>query len=166
MKSYVALATALELLKDPEILQKAQELRQTNPREYEEKIDDQIKASIEYASKFGEPVMAQLSGTQIIESEKVIENKPIVKILDTKNVYIDPTCNGNFDDALFVILSFETNQAECKKAKDAQKELIDRAWTKIEDYLISILDMGFQGYVEIPNLYLYWPNQNKGYIQS
>lgn len=101
---------------DLEILQKAQELRQTNPREYEEKIDDQIKASIEYASKFGEPVMAQLSGTQIIESEKVIENKPIVKILDTKNVYIDPTCNGNFDDALFVILSYETNQAECKKA--------------------------------------------------
>ena len=54
---------------------------------------------------------------------------------------------------------------ECEKAKDAQKELIDRAWTKIEDYLISILDMGFQGYVEIPNLYLYWPNQNKGYEQ-
>ena len=54
---------------------------------------------------------------------------------------------------------------ECGKAKDAQKELIDRAWTKIEDYLISILDMGFQGYVEIPNLHLYWPNQDKDYEQ-
>ena len=54
---------------------------------------------------------------------------------------------------------------ECEKAKDAQKELIDRAWTKIEDYLISILDMGFQGYVEIPNLHLYWPNRDKGYEQ-
>ena len=50
---------------------------------------------------------------------------------------------------------------ECERAKITQKELIDRAWTKIEDYLISILDMGFQGYVEIPNLHLYWLNKGK-----
>lgn len=101
---------------DLQILQEAQNLRQSNPREYEEKIDDQIKASIEYTEQVGEPVMAELSGSQIVETKKVIDNKPIVKILDNKNVYIDPTCNGNFDDALFVILSFETNQAECLKA--------------------------------------------------
>ena len=51
--------------------------------------------------------------------------------------------------------------AECEKAKDAQKELIDKAWKKIEDYLISILDMGFRGYVEIPNLHLYWLNKGE-----
>lgn len=101
---------------DLQILQEAQNLRQSNPREYEEKIDDQIKASIEYTEQVGEPVMAELSGSQIIETEKVIDNKPIVKILDNKNVYIDPTCNGDFNNALFVILSFETNQAECLKA--------------------------------------------------
>lgn len=101
---------------DLQILQEAQNLRQSNPREYEEKIDDQIKASIEYTEQVGEPVMAELSGSQIVETEKVIDNKPIVKILDNKNVYIDPTCNGDFNNALFVILSFETNQAECLKA--------------------------------------------------
>lgn len=101
---------------DLQILQEAQNLRQSNPREYEEKIDDQIKASIEYTEQVGEPVMAKLSGSQIVETEKVIDNKPIVKILDNKNVYIDPTCNGDFNNALFVILSFETNQAECIKA--------------------------------------------------
>ena len=101
---------------DLQILQEAQNLRQSNPREYEEKIDDQIKASIEYTEQVGEPVMAELSGSQIVETEKVIDNKPIVKILDNKNVYIDPTCNGDFNNALFVILSFETNQAECIKA--------------------------------------------------
>lgn len=101
---------------DLQILQEAQNLRQSNPREYAEKIDDQIKASIEYTEQVGEPVMAELSGSQIVETEKVIDNKPIVKILDNKNVYIDPTCNGDFNNALFVILSFETNQAECLKA--------------------------------------------------
>lgn len=106
-------------IEDPQslqILQEAQNLRQTNPREYEEKIDDQIKASIEYTEQVGEPVMAEISGSQVVENEKVVENKPIVKILDNKNVYIDPTCNGDFSSALFVILSFETNQAECIKA--------------------------------------------------
>ncbi len=52
-------------------------------------------------------------------------------------------------------------KAECEKAKDAQKELIDKAWTKIEDYLLSILDMGFQGSVEIPNLHLFWLNKGE-----
>lgn len=106
-------------IEDPQALQtlqEAQNLRQSNPREYEEKIDDQIKASIEYTEQVGEPVMAELSGSQIVETEKVVENKPIVKILDNKNVYVDPTCNGDFNIALFTILSFETNQAECIKA--------------------------------------------------
>lgn len=101
---------------DLDILNKAIELKKTNPREYEEKLDDIIKASIDYAAQTGEAVMAEPSGSQIVEEEEVIENKPVVKILETKNVYIDPTCNGDFDRALYVTLSFETNKAECIKA--------------------------------------------------
>ncbi len=99
------------------ILNQALELKQKNPREYNENIDEAIKASIDYSQQNGgEPVLAHQVGEQEVLVDKVIENKPTVEILNTLNVYIDPTCNGDLDKALFIIKSFETNQAECKKA--------------------------------------------------
>lgn len=99
------------------ILNQALELKQKNPREYNESIDEAIKASIDYSQQNGgEPVLAHQVGEQEVLVDKVIENKPTVEILNTLNVYVDPTCNGDLDKALFIIKSFETNQAECKKA--------------------------------------------------
>lgn len=99
------------------ILNQALELKQKNPREYNESIKDAIKASIDYSQQNGgEPVLAHQVGEQEVLVDKVIENKPTVEILNTLNVYVDPTCNGDLDKALFIIKSFETNQAECKKA--------------------------------------------------
>lgn len=99
------------------ILNQALELKQKNPKEYNENIDEAIKASIDYSQQNGgEPVLAHQVGEQEVLVDKVIENRPTVEILNTLNVYIDPTCNGDLDKALFIIKSFETNQAECKKA--------------------------------------------------
>lgn len=99
------------------ILNQALELKQKNPREYNENINEAIKASIDYSQQNGgEPVLAHQVGEQEVLVDKVIENKPTVEILNTLNVYVDPTCNGDLDKALFIIKSFETNQAECKKA--------------------------------------------------
>lgn len=99
------------------ILNQALELKQKNPREYNENIDEAIKASIDYSQQNGgEPVLAHQVGEQEVLVDKVVENKPTVEILNTLNVYVDPTCNGDLDKALFIIKSFETNQAECKKA--------------------------------------------------
>lgn len=99
------------------VLNRALELKQKNPRAYNESIDEAIKASIDYSQQNGgEPVIAQQVGEQEVLVDKVVENRPTVEILNTLNVYIDPTCNGDLDKALFIIKSFETNQAECKKA--------------------------------------------------
>lgn len=99
------------------ILNQALELKQKNPREYNENIDEAIKASIDYSQQNGgEPVLAHQVGKQEVLVDKVVENRPTVEILNTLNVYVDPTCNGDLDKALFIIKSFETNQAECKKA--------------------------------------------------
>jgi hypothetical protein len=99
------------------ILNQALELKQKNPREYNENIDEAIKASIDYSQQNGgEPVLAHQVGEQEVLVDKVVENRPTVEILNTLNVYVDPTCNGDLDKALFIIKSFETNQAECKKA--------------------------------------------------
>lgn len=118
-------------LTDPlgiELLQQALELKQSNPRGYEEEVPEDMKAALEYSLENDVLVFAEQSGTTVVETEDVKENCPTVDILNPQNVYIDPSCQGDLDKALFVIVSFETNKAELMKEKDKYKNLDKVDW--------------------------------------
>ena len=36
--------------------------------------------------------------------------------MNPDNIYVDPSCNGDINKALFIVVSFETNKADCIKA--------------------------------------------------
>lgn len=109
-------------------LQQAIELSEANPREYMETVPPEIQAAVDYYKESGITVFAQQIGTDTIETEVVIKNDPVVEILNPANVYVDPSCNGDFSKAMFVIISFETNQAELLKAGDRYKNLNQVNW--------------------------------------
>lgn len=98
-----------------QLLQQAVELKQSNPREYQETIPDDFKEAVNYFEETGFPVTAIQSGSEQQEVEHIIENAPVVEVLNPSNVYIDPSCLGDLDKALFVINTFETNKAELQK---------------------------------------------------
>ena len=98
-----------------QLLQQALELKQSNPREYQEQIPDEFKEAVKYYEETQFPVTAIQTGEEEQEVEKIIENAPIVEILNPCNVYIDPSCLGDLDKALFVVNTFETNKAELQK---------------------------------------------------
>lgn len=98
-----------------QILQQAMELKQDNPRMYEESVPPDVQAAIEFYEEEGTPVIAQQTGTEVTTVQKVLENRPTVEMMNPENVFIDPSCNGDLDKALFVIISFETNHADLKK---------------------------------------------------
>ena len=98
-----------------QLLQQALELKQSNPREYQEQIPDEFKEAIKYYEETQFPVTAIQTGEEEQEVEKIIENAPIVEILNPCNVYIDPSCLGDLDKALFVVNTFETNKVELQK---------------------------------------------------
>lgn len=98
-----------------QLLQQAVELKQSNPREYQETIPDNFKEAVNYFEETGFPVTAIQSGSEEQEVEHIIENAPVVEVLNPSNVYIDPSCLGDLDKALFVINTFETNRAELQK---------------------------------------------------
>lgn len=98
-----------------QLLQQAVELKQSNPREYQETIPDDFKEAVNYFEETGFPVTAIQSGSEEQEVEHIIENAPVVEVLNPSNVYIDPSCLGDLDKALFVINTFETNKAELQK---------------------------------------------------
>lgn len=98
-----------------QLLQQALELKQSNPREYQEQIPDDFKEAVKYYEETQFPVTAIQTGEEEQEVEKIIENAPVVEVLNPCNVYIDPSCLGDLDKALFVVNTFETNKAELQK---------------------------------------------------
>ena len=103
--------------------QQALELRDTDPRAYDQEVDPAIKAAVDYYDETQQPTTVVQSGTDKVSVEKVIVNKPTLEVLNPQNFYIDPSCNGDVEKALFAVVSFETNKAELSKNKKRYKNL-------------------------------------------
>lgn len=116
---------------DEENLQQFQQildLKASNPRGYEEQTNPAFKAAVDLYEETGQATVAVQVGEQEVEVEKILENRPTVEIMNPANVYIDPSCGGDMDKALFVVVSFETNLAELKKENKRYKNLDKVNW--------------------------------------
>lgn len=116
---------------DPEVIEQLDQavaFKKANPRIYDESTDDAIKAAVSLYESSGVASIAQQIGVEEVTVEDVIENKPTITVLDPRNVFIDPTCLGDIDNALFVIVAFETNKAELLKNTDRYKNLDKVNW--------------------------------------
>lgn len=108
--------------------QAALELQQADPRGYDEQVDPATKAAIDFYIESGQATIAIETGTENVEVEKVLENRPTLEVMNPENVIIDPSCNGELDKAMFVVVSFETNKAELLKEPDRYKNLDAINW--------------------------------------
>lgn len=107
---------AIETQEQMDMFNQALELRQSNPRAYNESMDSALKAAVDYYLESNQATYAVQTGETVVVVDKVIVNRPDLEILNPRNVRIDPTCNGNLDKAMFAIVSFETNQSELRKS--------------------------------------------------
>lgn len=96
-----------------EALSQAGQLREQDPIAFEE-LDEQLRVSVEQTIQLGQPVFAVHAGTEEVEEEVLLKNHPRVDILDIRNVYFDPSCEGDITKANFSVISFETSQAELR----------------------------------------------------
>lgn len=117
----------LESQEQMDMLKQAIELKVANPSEYYN-IDPLVQASVDYYEETGEPTIAVQTGTEKVDEEVIIENRPTVDLINPNNFYVDPSCEGDLDKALFAIVSFETNQAELLKNPDRYKNLDKVNW--------------------------------------
>lgn len=119
---------AIASQEEMQMLQQFIELKMANPHQYDDTASEEIKAAVEYYEESGEPTTAVKNGEKEVEVELLIENRPTAEILNPANVYIDPSCNGDMDKALFVVVSFETNLADLKKEGKRYKNLDRVNW--------------------------------------
>lgn len=108
-------------------LQEALKVQAENPAEFL-KLDEAIRESVIYSLENQQPAWAIKTGEQEVDKEKILRNEPTVEILNTGNVFIDPSCSGDISKARFIIHSFETSKADLKKQGSRYKNLRAVNW--------------------------------------
>lgn len=106
----------------------AGQLRAEDPTTYLNTVPIELQKALEYFDETNQLVTAIQTGEETVKVEKVVKNHPTATVLNPANVYIDPSCNGIFKNALFCIVSFETNEAEMKKYPGRYKNLDKVNW--------------------------------------
>lgn len=98
-------------------LQQAMQLAQADPRTFDEQTPPEIKYGVQVmqSGQTQIPVIGQIIGSQQVQHEEIICNHPYVEVVNPRNIYIDPSCNGDINKAYFIIESFETSYADLQK---------------------------------------------------
>lgn len=97
----------------PQFEQHAQ-MKEMEPDSFEQ-LPEELKASVEMSLQEGQLFQAQAVGETEQEVTKTLWNKPTAEVCNIRNVYVDPTCNGDIDKAEFVIYSYESSLSDLKK---------------------------------------------------
>ncbi|UZV39855.1 portal protein [Xanthomonas virus PB119] len=118
----------IETAEQAEALQQALQLKQSNRRGYEESVDPAIRAAVDYYDESGNATYAMQTGETTTKVDKIIENRPTLEVLNPYNVIIDPSCNGDLEKAMFIIVSFETNRSELAKEGKRYQNLDKVIW--------------------------------------
>ena len=87
----------------------------SDPEGFEREASPEIQASVKFYDEQGSVTQAIQTGTTTVEDQFIVENRPILEVIDPENVYIDPSCNGDISKALFCVFAFETNKAALQK---------------------------------------------------
>jgi len=100
---------------EPTLIEAA-ELQNTNPNGYYELVPGYLQKAVDYYIQTGQSQRPELTEhKQEILRNVVIKNNPTLELCDLKNVYVDPTCLNNVDNAGFVIHRFLSDLATLKK---------------------------------------------------
>jgi len=104
-------------------LEAAVQLKSENPAGYEQSTSPELKAAVDFWLESSTPTVAVQVGIETVKVEKVIDNRPTLDPVNPENLYFDPSCGGDLEKAGFVIISFETSQAELRKEPKRYKNL-------------------------------------------
>lgn len=73
--------------------------------------------AVRYSLEKGAPHSARILEYRDVQQEKVLKNHPTVEVADIRNLYVDPSCNGDPEKALFMAYSYEITLGELERDK-------------------------------------------------
>lgn len=108
-------------------LKQALEIKVENPRGFTQ-LAPEMQEAVRYFEETQTPTYAQQTGTTKQKVPKLLQNQPTAKVLNPNNVVIDPSCEGDIDNAKFVIVSFETCKADLMREGKRYRNLDSVNW--------------------------------------
>jgi hypothetical protein len=105
-----------------DLLEQALMLSESDPNGYAT-LDMALQAACDFFKETGQPSVAVQIDTEMVKVDKIVDNRPTLDLINLENLYFDPSCGGDIDKAGFVIISFETSQAELKKEPKRYRNL-------------------------------------------
>jgi hypothetical protein len=102
-----------------QILAEATKMALESPDEWEadESIPDSLRESVEYGIENQEMVIAKEVGKEMVQETKITYNQPSLKIINVENFFIDPSCEGEWEDAQFMVHTYESTKSDLSKRK-------------------------------------------------
>jgi len=109
----------IELVPNPEmqpLFEELSVLMQTNPNEYGQMVPDELKRAHLIYMEEGIPYEPVDTGeVEIVKKTRVLKNAPAIDIVNYRNAYLDPTCNGDTSKANFFVYSFESSKSQLER---------------------------------------------------
>lgn len=75
-------------------------------------LPEELQQALQMTQQYQQAFWPVQVGTEVVEEEVEIVNRPEWEVCHFENVRVDPTANGDIDRAEFVIYSFESNKAD------------------------------------------------------
>lgn len=102
-----------------QILVQATEAYMADPDLFEMSTEypDSLKASVEYGIQNKIAVYAKEVGMQNVVEERIVWNAPSVRVVNIENFFIEPTPDGDWTEAQYMIHTYETTESELRKRR-------------------------------------------------
>ena len=107
--------TATNNQDDIQRLQEVQQMLQSNDQEALSQLPAELMEALRLSVEHGVPIAPVSSGFITEIQTQVVKNQPSVHICDYRNLTIDPSAEGDMDNAGFVIYSFESSLSALEK---------------------------------------------------
>jgi len=101
------------------LLAQATEMAQGDPAAWEAdvSIPDELRAAVEFGLENQEMVTAEVVSMETVTEDKITFNQPSLKVVDVANFFIDPSCDGEWEDAQFMVYTYESTKSDLTKRK-------------------------------------------------
>ena len=93
-----------------------------------ENLPESLKASAEMSAQMGQLVTAEPDGVVEEVIERMVKNCPSVRIVNIANLFVDPSCEGDWENSQYMIYTYEATKSELMAKKETYKNLDQVNW--------------------------------------
>ncbi|CBX88001.1 structural, N4 gp59-like protein [Roseovarius Plymouth podovirus 1] len=112
---------------EAQMVQQAMQMMQAEVADWES-LPESLKAAAEKSAEIGQPVTAEPDGVVETVEERMVKNCPSVRIVNIANLFVDPSCEGDWEQSQYMVYTYEATKSELMAKKGTYQNLENVNW--------------------------------------